>query len=253
MILVLALLQASVTRPHVTISLVPEFTAVVLGMPQRVAIRMQLEPGWHIYWRNPGEGGVATTVTWTLPAGFTTDSLEYPTPSRVDVAGVVTHVMEGDLVFLTTIRPPAQGRLTSSGSRLTAHVKYGACKDICFPGQATLSIMMPVMTDAGPGAGWRVPDSIHTARSPRPIALTADTRILGDTAVISVHLPPSCTGTRVTFFPWNRDLSPAAVSVAMPRGCGPAVFKLPLREKPKDAIRGVVVIGNDPRGFQIGK
>jgi hypothetical protein len=44
MFAILALLQASVTRPHVTISLVPELTAIVAGMPQRVALRFQVEP-----------------------------------------------------------------------------------------------------------------------------------------------------------------------------------------------------------------
>jgi thiol:disulfide interchange protein DsbD len=218
-----------------------------------VALRFQVEPGWHIYWRNPGESGVATTAKWTLPAGFSTDSLAYPTPSRLDVAGVVTHVLEGDLVFMTTIRPPPQGRLTAHGSRLTAHVRYGVCKDVCYPGSVTVSTSMPVMTDAGPNAGWRIVDSLYNARRPRTEPLTAGMTFNGDVAVISVLLPPGCAGTSVTLFPWDRDLSPAAVTIPMPRGCGPAVFKLPLREKPKGTIRGVVLVGTDSRGFEIGK
>lgn len=249
----LALLQATVAKPHVTISLVPEFTAVVAGMPQRMALRFQVEPGWHIYWRNPGESGVATTAKWTLPPGFAVDSLEYPTPSRLDVAGVVTHILDGDVVFQTTIRPPPQGRLTARGSRLTAHVQYGVCKDICYPGQAAVAMTMPVMTDAGPNPAWRIPDSLHALRRPRAGGLTAGTQLLGDTAVISVLPPPGCAGASVTFFPRDRDISPAAVTVPMPRGCGPAAFKLALREKPKGPIRGVVVIGDDPRGYEIGK
>jgi DsbC/DsbD-like thiol-disulfide interchange protein len=250
-LILLALLQAIVARPHVTISLVPEFTAVVAGMPQRMALRFEVEPGWHVYWRNPGESGVATTVTWTLPAGFTVDSLQYPTPSRLDVAGVVTHIIEGDVVFQSTIRPPPQARLTSHVSRLTAHVRYGVCKDVCYPGRATVSITMPVMTDAGPNAAWRIVDSLYDARRPRAEPLTAGMTFNGDIAVISVLLPPGCAGTSVTLYPWDRDVSPAAVTIPMPRGCGPAVFKLPLREKPRGLIRGVVVVGADRRGYQI--
>lgn len=249
--LALLLLQASVTRPHVTISLVPEFTAVVAGMPQRIALRFQVEPGWHVYWRNPGEGGVATTATWTLPSGFNVDSLEYPTPARLDVAGVVTHILEGEAVFLTTVRPPTQGRLAARSSRLTARVRYGVCKDVCYPGQATLAITMPVMTDAGPNAGWRIADSLYSARRPRTGSLAAGTTFIGDTAVISVLMPPGCTGAGVTFFPWERDLSPAAVTIPTPRGCGPAVFRLPVRSRPKGPIRGVVVVGNERRGYEI--
>ena len=253
MLLTLALLQASVTRPHVTISLVPEHTAIVAGMPQRVALRFQVEPGWHVYWKNPGESGVGTTARWTLPPGFTVDSLEYPTPARLDVAEVVTHILEGDVVFQTTIRPPAQSRLPAQGLRLKASVRYGVCKDICYPGQATVSLSMPVMTDAGPNSAWRVPDSIFAARRVRPTGMTSGFTWNGDTGVLSVILPPGCRGDSLTFFPQDRDVAPAAVTVPMPRGCGPAQFRIPLREKPGGKIRGVVVVGNDPRGYAISR
>jgi DsbC/DsbD-like thiol-disulfide interchange protein len=248
--MLLLLLQASVAKPHVTISLVPEFTAVVAGMPQRMALRFQVEPGWHIYWRNPGESGIGTTAKWTLPPGFRADSLEYPTPTRLDIAGTVAHVLEGDVVLRSTIRPPKA--ISPRDVRLVTRVSYGACKDACYPGQATVSITMPVMTDAGPNGAWRIPDSIHAARSAGSRTLTAGTRFLGDTAVISVLLPRGCSGTSLTFFPWDREVSAAAVTVPMPRGCGTAVFKLALREKPKGAIRGVVVVGTDPRGYRVG-
>ena len=251
MLLSFVLLQASVTRPHVTISMVPELTAVVAGMPQRVALRFEVEPGWHIYWQNPGESGVGTTARWTLPSGFTVDSLKHPTPRRLDVADIVTHILEGDVVFETIVTPPKA--LTARTTRIAARVQYGVCKDACYPGQATVAIAMPVMTDAGPNAAWRTPDSIFRARQPRPDPLTAGTTWNGDTAVLSVLLPPGCRGDSVTFFPRDRSLSSAAVTVPMPRGCGPAVFRLPVRAKPKGPIRGVMVVGTDPRGYEVGK
>lgn len=251
MILALALFQASVAKPHVTISLVPEFTAIVAGMPQRMALRFQVEPGWHIYWRNPGESGVATTASWTLPPGFTADPLEYPTPTRLDVASVVTHVLEGDLVLLTSIGVPKS--LTSRDARLVARVSYGVCKDACYPGQTSVAIRMPVMTDAGPNPRWRIADSLYSARLPRAESLTSSATFLGDTAMITVRLPHKCAGTDATFFPWDHNTSPTAVTVAMPRGCGPAVFKVPVRVRPRGPIRGVVVVGDDPRGYDVGK
>jgi DsbC/DsbD-like thiol-disulfide interchange protein len=169
------------------------------------------------------------------------------------VAGVVTHILEGDVVFQSLVTPPAQNRLTARVSRLTAHVRYGVCKDICYPGQATLSISLPVMTDASRTAAWNVADSLFTARRPRNATLTAGFTWNGDTGLLSVLLPPGCSGDSVTFFPENRDLSPAAVTIPMPRGCGPAQFKLPLRDKPKGELRGVVVVGADRKGYAVGK
>jgi thiol:disulfide interchange protein DsbD len=249
MFAILALLQASVTRPHVTISLVPELTAIVAGMPQRVALRLQVDPGWHVYWKNPGESGVATTAKWTLPMGFSVDSLEYPTPSRLDIAGVVTHVVEGDVVFETRITPAKE--LSSRASRLASRVRYGVCKDVCYAGQVTLSITMPVMTDASRTSAWLAVDSLFQARRPQATGITAGFTWNGDRGILSVMLPPGCKGDSVTFFPEDRDLSPAAVTVPMPRGCGPAQFTIPLREKPKGTLRGVVVVGNNPKGYEV--
>ena len=249
MLVILALIQASLTRPHVTISLVPELTAIVAGMPQRVALRFQVEPGWHVYWKNPGESGVATTAKWTLPAGFTADSMKYPTPARLDVAGVVTHVHEGDVVFETTITPPE--KISSRDSRLATRVLYGVCKDVCYPGQATLSLTMPVMTDASRTAAWLVVDSLFESRRPRETGITAGFTWNGDRGLLSVVLPPGCREESVTFFPEDRDLSPAAVTVAMPRGCGHAQFSVPLRDKPKGTLRGVIVLGNNAKGYEV--
>jgi len=249
MFAIFALLQASVTRPHVTISLVPELTAIVAGMPQRVALRFQVEPGWHVYWKNPGESGVATTARWTLPAGFTVDSMLFPTPARLDVAGVVTHVHEGDVVFEATVTPPAG--ISARDSRLATRVVYGVCKDVCYPGQATLSVTMPVMTDASRTSAWLAVDSVFQSRRPQATGITAGFTWNGDRGILSVTLPPGCSGESVTFFPEDRDLSPAAVTVPMPRGCGPAQFTIPLREKPKGTLRGVVVVGNNPKGYEV--
>jgi thiol:disulfide interchange protein DsbD len=229
--------------------MVPEFTAVVAGMPMRVALRFKVEPGWHVYWKNPGEGGVATTATWTLPDGFAIDSMLYPTPARVDVAGVVTHVHEGDVVFQVTITPP--GQVSSRAVRLASRVRYGVCKDVCYPGQATLSVTMPAMTDASRTSAWLAADSIFQARRPRRTGVTAGFTWNGDRGILSVIVPPGCKGDSVTFFPEDRDLSPAAVTVPLPRGCGPAQFTIPLRAEPKGGMRGVIVVGADVRGYEV--
>ena len=36
------------------------------GMAVLAGLRLTTEPGWHTYWRNPGESGSPTTVQWTI-------------------------------------------------------------------------------------------------------------------------------------------------------------------------------------------
>ena len=58
--------------PHVTASLIGETRNVVAGQPLHVALRQQIQPGWHTYWSNPGESGLPTTIDWSLPHGLQT-------------------------------------------------------------------------------------------------------------------------------------------------------------------------------------
>ena len=44
-------------------TLVTDTDAVPPGKPFRVALRLRLAPGWHTYWHNPGDAGVAPSLT----------------------------------------------------------------------------------------------------------------------------------------------------------------------------------------------
>jgi DsbC/DsbD-like thiol-disulfide interchange protein len=57
-------------RLHISASLVSETRSAVPGRPLRLALRQQIEAGWHTYWLNPGDSGLPTTIEWALPPGF---------------------------------------------------------------------------------------------------------------------------------------------------------------------------------------
>jgi len=65
-----ALTAAPVKTAHVEAELVAAKTAIVPGEPSTIALRLAIEKGWHTYWRNPGDSGLPTTLTWKLPAGI---------------------------------------------------------------------------------------------------------------------------------------------------------------------------------------
>ena len=58
--------------PHVTASLISETRNIVAGQPLHLALRQQIQPGWHTYWSNPGKSGLPTTIDWSLPRGLQT-------------------------------------------------------------------------------------------------------------------------------------------------------------------------------------
>ena len=49
------------------------------------------ENGWHVYWRNPGDSGLATALNWTLPPGVTAGELQWPYPHRSQLGDIVNY------------------------------------------------------------------------------------------------------------------------------------------------------------------
>ena len=108
------------------------------GATAWVAIRQLIDPGWHTYWRNPGDAGLATTLTWKLPKGVTAGSPLWPAPERFVSGPVVDYGYRGEAILLV---PLAMER-GASGNPGLAHVQVSLleCSQMCIPEQATLTI-----------------------------------------------------------------------------------------------------------------
>ena len=61
---------ASATQDLVQARLVSETGAIKPGGTAWMAVELAMKPGWHTYWRNPGDAGQATDIVWTLPLGY---------------------------------------------------------------------------------------------------------------------------------------------------------------------------------------
>ncbi|MGO9409217.1 MAG: protein-disulfide reductase DsbD family protein [Spirochaetia bacterium] len=126
--------------------LVAESTSIRPGTPFLVAVAFQMGPGWHIYWSNPGDTGLPTTIAWDLPNGFHASSVMWPAPHRFISQGLASYGYEREVSLLTRITPPAS--LPPEGVIFHARVSWLACQIECTPGKADLSFSLPV----GPGA-----------------------------------------------------------------------------------------------------
>ncbi|MGK2286738.1 protein-disulfide reductase DsbD family protein [Pedomonas sp. V897] len=134
-----------VQRPHTTVGLVAETASVAPGKPLTLALTMTPQEKWHTYWKNPGDSGMETTVTWDLPPGFSAGDLEYPTPGRLPFGGeLVNFGYEGPSTLLVTLTPPAD-LAPGSTVPITARAAWLVCDDQqCVPEDAELKLTLPV-------------------------------------------------------------------------------------------------------------
>ncbi len=143
-------------RQHIMVELVPESRTPAAGKTMTLAIHMAPEPGWHGYWKTPGDAGLSPKLTWTLPAGVSAGAPAYPVPGRLLISGMMNYVYDRPYALLVPVTI-ADGRAAGTTSRLRLHMSYLACThEACLPETAD------VQADIVVGDG--VPDPAAVSR-----------------------------------------------------------------------------------------
>jgi len=146
MILLLASGPLFAAEQHAHPELLADVSAIQPGKPFWVGIRLTMDPGWHVYWKNPGDAGVATKVTFMLPQGFTAGPVQYPTPLKFPQPGDITiYGYEGTVLLMAQITPPMD---LSANATISADVKWMVCSDVCQLGKASVNLNLPVSSSA---------------------------------------------------------------------------------------------------------
>ena len=200
--------EAAAEDSHVKAELVTETSALLRGGDNTLGLRLTPEAGWHTYWINPGDSGLPTTLQWALPAGITAGPLQFPAPHAAPLAELTNYGYEQATLHLTTISVtpdwPADAPAT-----LQAKAKWLACKDVCIPGSADLTLTLAVADRATPNAA--VADEFERTRAELPEALPATTQAQFQVAEGTVSLsvrPAPLDGAlkQLEFFPLAGDL-----------------------------------------------
>lgn len=134
-------------RP-VRVRILADVSAVAPGVPFEAAALLEITPGWHVYWKNPGDSGLPTSVEFSLPPGFKTDGLKWPVPSVFRGAGGLTDYGYEDSLLLSARVTPPPDLKPGTAAVITARVSWVSCKDICIPGRAELELTLPISTGA---------------------------------------------------------------------------------------------------------
>lgn len=106
------------------------------GEPFWAMIHLTMKDGWHVYWENPGDSGMASLLEWELPEGFTAGPIHWQPPHRMEYSGLVNYGYEGETALLIPVTAPdtvPEGPVT-----LAVEAEWLVCKEICIPESARL-------------------------------------------------------------------------------------------------------------------
>ncbi len=182
-----------------TVALWLDRTTTPPGSTVLAGIHLRMKEGWHIYWRNPGDSGMATAVEWRLPPGVTAGEIQWPPPEIHSAGGIVSYTYSHEVTLLVPLT--VASNVPPGALELKASVNWLECLEACVPGGGEVSAPLTVGPRARSSehaptlAEWR-------ARVPRPRpALAATARWEGDltgeeaTLVITGKTLPDFTPT----------------------------------------------------------
>jgi len=231
--------------PHVRVELLADRASPGPGM--RLGLKFDLEPGWHIYWQNPGDSGGPPVATWTLPPGMTAARVEWPAPERIDIGGLINYGYHNTVVLPVVFAVAAGARIPSDLAVKTS-LRWMACANLCVPGKAELVLQFPLRADEQAELdGWKAALDAASSQVPTPAPASWKTSAAsaGDTFVIDV-----LTGAReerAVFFPLELsqvDDSAAQAVSPLPDGVRLTLTKSSQLVKDPNVLRGVIALSS---------
>lgn len=115
------------------------------GHPFKAGLLLHLKPGWHTYWKNPGDAGEPVNLAVTLSGSLSgkADAIEWPAPERLPEGPLMSYGYTGDALLPVIVTPQAadaQGRSVI----ISAHTDWLVCAAVCVPEQADFHLDLPI-------------------------------------------------------------------------------------------------------------
>ncbi|HEY5009347.1 MAG TPA: protein-disulfide reductase DsbD domain-containing protein, partial [Caulobacteraceae bacterium] len=248
---------APVRAGHLTAEIVADHAAIAPGATIHVALRQQIDAGWHTYWRNPGDSGQATTLDWTLPAGWKTGEIVWPAPQQLKIGPLMDYGYTGAVLLPVTLTAPKDAK-PGQIVTLKAHAAFLVCQDVCVPEDAQLSLDLPVAAANPPGEpqwGPKIAATLAAAPQASPALKAAMTPAASVVKLSIAGVPLRGADFRgAYFYPYDAEAIDAAQPQAIERGPDGLTLSLAPGSafktgKPPATLTGVLALGS--RVFEV--
>ena len=107
----------------------------------KLGLNVNMQPGWHIYWRLAGDTGFPPVLDWSGSANIDNVEFLWPVPKRLRQELQPDNFSEsytysGNVTFPINIT----AKDSTTPIDILLHISYAICSETCIPGQADLSL-----------------------------------------------------------------------------------------------------------------
>ncbi len=245
------LVFAQEAQRHARVELVSQRLTVAPGEKSWLAVHFTLDPGWHIYWQNPGDSGQPPALKWQIPDGFTVGEIQWPRPEKLKNGPLADYGYKDEVTLLASLQVP----IRQEGMRIeiAADATWLVCREVCVPERDHLHVSLPV-------ARAPVVDPAQTrlfdeARKKLPLPWldrwSATVESLKDSFVLTLNAGSSVQ--QAEFFPLQAsEIDNAAPQIlkTTPKGGQLTLKKSDQLMKPVPVLKGLLVVDGVAYRFQ---
>jgi DsbC/DsbD-like thiol-disulfide interchange protein len=130
----------------------------------RAGIEIRLKPGWHTYWRYPGDAGVPPRFDFSGSQNLKVAEVLWPAPHRLDEAGLSTIGYDRDVILPLRVTPQDQHKPVT----LRVKLAYAVCEKLCVPAEGSAALAL-----AGEASTHEARLTAAERQVPRKVALGA--------------------------------------------------------------------------------
>jgi len=238
---------------HARVELLARQSTIARGADVQLGIHFLLDPGWHIYWINPGDSGQPPSFQWHLPPGFTTGEVQWPRPEQMHPSKELTDYGYHDEVLLPVILHVPSSIAAGKPVEISADAKWLICREVCIPEHAQLRLTIPDASKASADQQSAPLFAKATQLLPRRLPRTWKIRATSARDQFVLTLMAGARITKAEFFP----LDPGQIDNPAPEKIQPlsngiriTLKKSDLLVKPISVLRGILVVPGRP-SYQI--
>ena len=230
-------------NPKVHARLIAERMDIAPGGTVTVALEEDIRPGWHTYWRNPGDAGAPSEIKWTLPPGWQAGPVQWPYPKELPVGPLMDYGYEGKVWLLSEIKAPPDA--VAGAVNIRAAASWLVCQEVCIPEDATLTL--PLGISASPLPAYpAVAAQFENARAKLPVAAPWPARFVRRDG-LELYVPaPGAAAQTAQFFPFDQDVIKGIAPQDLARAQGGFVLRLAAGKNARSthALSGVLELSS---------
>ncbi len=256
-LLLLILVPFSVSAKNlVQAELVAETQTISAGSEVLVGLYLRITPGWHVYWKNPGDTGRPTRVELQWSKGAVASEFLWPYPKKFSIPPLVNYGYEGEVLLPFRVRVPRNFR----GSQLKAvgEAAWLVCEKECVPERQAVELVLPVSSSAmAPNPVWKKAFDLARSQIPRAVA-PGLVKVTQTNEEMVIHLEELSrtfdipAGVAADFFPAEQEKIRAAEPAVMGHtGRGSWLRLQKYTEGAMDQLAGVLLIHSEGKTWPL--